>query len=271
MDATDEWDADQLDLDAYLARIGYTGELAPSEHTLYALHRRHVAAIPFENLDIPLGRGIPVELADVQAKLVHAGRGGYCYEHGLLFAAVLDRLGYSVDRLLARVGGEQPRPRPRTHMTLHVGADGQEWLADVGFGAGLLEPLPWADTGPRSQGGWRYQLSPHGERGGQVLERRGGEWTVLYTFLDEPQHFSDVLMANHFTATHPSSPFVGLPVVMRKDDDAHLRLHGRRLTQLRPDGTTTERDLTDAEFARTLHDEFGLPLSRQEVAALLRP
>lgn len=268
MDVTGEWDASRLDLDAYLARVGYVGELSPTEQTLRELHRRHVAAILFENLDIPLGRGISVELADVQAKLVDAGRGGYCYEHGLLFAAVLDRVGYSVDRLLARVGGE---PRPRTHLTLHVRAEGQEWLADVGFGAGLLEPLPWADTGPRAQGDWLYQLSPHGERGRQLLERRGGEWTVLYALVDEPQHVSDVLVANHFTSTHPSSPFVGTPVVMRKDDDTHLRLHGRRLTQLRPDGTTTERDLTDAEFARTLHDEFGLPLTRQEVAALLSP
>lgn len=267
---TDEWDSDRLDLDAYLARTGYTGELAPTEQTLRRLHRAHVAAIPFENLDIPLGRTISTQLEDVQTKLVHAGRGGYCYEHGVLFAAVLDRLGYAVHRLLARIGGERARPRPRSHMMLHVRARDRQWLADVGFGAGLLEPLPWADTGPRIQGGWIYQLTPCAERGWQLRERRGTEWKTLYSFTDEPQHASDVMVANHFTSTHPSSPFVGQLMVIRKDDDAHLRLHGRRLDQIRPDGSTTERELTNTEIAHAMRDQFGLQLTQLEIIDLLR-
>jgi N-hydroxyarylamine O-acetyltransferase len=267
---TDEWDADQLDLGAYLTRIGHAGTLAATGETLHALHRRHVAAVPFENLDIPLGRGISTELDDVQDKLVRAGRGGYCYEHGVLFAATLDRLGYSVTRLLARVGPEESRPKPRTHMALHVRAEEGEWLADVGFGAGLLEPLPWVDTVPRRQGGWTYRLTSRGERGWQVAERRGERWETLYGFVDEPVHASDVLMANHFTATHPSSPFVGQPMVMRKGDEEQLRLRGRTLSRLWPDGCTTEYELTDPGFAHALHEEFGLPLSDQETATLLR-
>ena len=74
----DEWTTDQLDLDAYLNRIGHTGPLTADAATLAALHRAHVAAIPFENLDVLLGRGISVALPDVQRKLVEARRGGYC-------------------------------------------------------------------------------------------------------------------------------------------------------------------------------------------------
>jgi N-hydroxyarylamine O-acetyltransferase len=155
-------------------------------------------------------------------------------------------------------------------MSLHVRGDGREWLADVGFGAGLLEPLPWRDTGPCRQGGWTYRLEPSGARGWLVAERRGAAWHVLYGFLDDPQHASDVLMANHFTATHPSSPFVGTPVVLRKDDDAHLRLHGRRLSRVHPDGAATERELTDREVAAALGEKFGLRLSGQETDTLLR-
>ena len=108
---TGEWDIDRLDLEAYLRRVGFAGDTAPTVQTLAALHRAHVAAVPFENVDIVLGRGVSVELDSVQAKLVDRGRGGYCYEHGLLFGAALERLGYTVDRLLARVGGEEQRPR----------------------------------------------------------------------------------------------------------------------------------------------------------------
>jgi N-hydroxyarylamine O-acetyltransferase len=86
-----------------------------------------------------LGRTIELDLDSVQDKLVRRPRGGYCFEHNTLFAAVLERLGYAVTRLSARVNPS--RPGPRTHMTLRVVADGSPWLADVGFGASLLEPL----------------------------------------------------------------------------------------------------------------------------------
>jgi len=89
---TDEWEIDQLDLDAYLARIAYQGRLDPTGPILAALHRAHVAAIPSENLELVLGRRIGVDLHSVQTKLLNHHRGGYCYEHGVLFAAVLDGL-----------------------------------------------------------------------------------------------------------------------------------------------------------------------------------
>jgi N-hydroxyarylamine O-acetyltransferase len=264
------WDTDRLDLDAYLARIGHNRELDPSASTLTALHRAHLAAVPFENLDIVLGRGIAVDFASVQDKLVRRRRGGYCFEHGILFAAALERLGYSVDRLLARVGGDEQRPRPRSHMTLRVRANAGQWLADVGFGDGLLEPLPWDDTrAAHRQGGWTYQLVSAGGSSWQLRERLGQEWTVRYRFTEEPQHASDVTVANHFTSTHPSSRFVGQVVVVRKDADAARRLVGRRLTTARPDGSSDERMLTDAEVADALADDFGVPLSRAEAGNVI--
>jgi len=265
----DEWDTDRLDLDAYLDRTGYTGELVPTGSTLRTLHLAHVTAIPFENLDLILGRDVSVDLDSVQAKLVARARGGYCYEHGVLFAAVLQRLGYSVDRLLARIGGVEQRPRPRSHMMLRVGADGQQWLADVGSGLGLLEPLPWGDAGPHSQGGWTYQLVTLGPRAWQVRERLGEDWSTLYNFVEEPQHASDVAVANHFTSTHPWSPFVGRLVVIRKNTDSRLRLHGRQLSLTRPDGSSDERQLTDPELTAALRDDFGLRLPPREIAGLL--
>jgi N-hydroxyarylamine O-acetyltransferase len=268
--AMTEWDTDRLDLDAYLARIGHSGDLTPSASTLTALHRAHLAAVPFENLDIVLGRGVAVDFDSVQDKLVNRRRGGYCYEHGVLFAAVLERLGYSVDRLLARVGDDEERPRPRSHMTLRVRAGTEQWLADVGFGNGLLEPLPWDDTGAsHQQGEWTYQLVSPGGDSWQLRERQGRKWTVLYHFTHEPQHASDVIVANHFTSTHASSRFVGQVVVMRKDADAVHRLLDRQLTTARPDGSSDERMLTDTEIADALADDFGVPLSRTEVGDVI--
>jgi N-hydroxyarylamine O-acetyltransferase len=260
-----EWDIERLDTAAYLRRIGYDGDTAPTAATLAALHRAHLAAIPFENLDIVLGRGISVELEDVQRKLVDARRGGYCYEHGLLFAAALERLGFAVDRLLARVGGDSDRPRARTHMALRVHADGEAWLADVGFGSGLLAPLPFGGGEPRRQGGWQLALAPTGPGAWELRERRDGAWAVRYGFADERQHPADVVVANHFTSTWPRSPFVTRAVVVRKDEHALHELIDRALTVTRPDGSSEQREIGDLRAAL---EPFGLELSADELAAL---
>jgi arylamine N-acetyltransferase len=94
-----------------------------------------------------LGRGVDVDLDSIQAKLVAGRRGGYCYEQGQLFGAALERLGFDVDRLLARVGPDGEPMRPRTHLTLRVGADSGIWLADVGFGSS--PPAPRSARTPR--------------------------------------------------------------------------------------------------------------------------
>jgi len=161
MTTTPGWDGEQLDLDAYLHRIGFDGDPAPTLAALRALHRGHVTSIPFENLEIMLGRGVPLDLASVQDKLVRRRRGGYCFEHTRLFAAALERLGFGFTALTGRVSmGSENKFRPATHALLRVETadDERAWLCDVGFGAGPLEPLEFADGATATQGGgWRYR------------------------------------------------------------------------------------------------------------------
>jgi hypothetical protein len=123
-----------IDLDAYFTRIGYAGVRRPIMETLRALHLAHATHIPFENLDVLLGRRILLDLESLQTKLVRGRRGGYCFEQNALFAAVLERLGFTVTRLAARVRMGVTRVLPRTHVALAVDVDGGSWLADVGFG-----------------------------------------------------------------------------------------------------------------------------------------
>jgi N-hydroxyarylamine O-acetyltransferase len=277
-DEWDEWEVSALDLDAYLRRVGYDREYGPDPATLTALHRAHLAAVPFENLDLMLGRGIRTDLGSVQAKLVGQGRGGYCFEHGTLFAAVLTRIGFRVERLLARTGDDPRRPRARSHLVLDVrtedggrggGRGGGRWLADVGFGSGLLEPIPLAAGAPRRQGGWTYDLV-RADGGWWLRERRGEEWARLYHFTEEPQRAIDIEVANHYVATHPGSPFLRRPVVMRKDEAATRELLGRHFSVVHTDRTADERDVPDGELAALLREEFGLHLSAEETEALVR-
>lgn len=260
---TDDWTIDRLDLDAYLERIGYDGPLAADAGTLRSLHRAHAETIPFENLDILLGRGIALDLDSVQDKLVRRPRGGYCYEHNLLFAAVLGRLGFAVTRLAARV---QPSGSGvRTHMALRVEAGGEPWLADVGFGASLLEPLPLR-AGTARQGGWTYRLEPAGADRWLLAQDGAGE---LYEVTLEPQRPIDYEVYNHYTATHPRSPFVGQVVALRTEPDTRYALRGRRLeTTTTPAGESETREVAPDELAAVLADPFGIVLTDEELAAL---
>ncbi|HEV2087443.1 MAG TPA: arylamine N-acetyltransferase [Cryptosporangiaceae bacterium] len=263
-----EWETHLLDLDAYLARIGYRGDLSPTAATLDALHRAHSAMLPFENLDIVLGRGIALDLAAVQAKLVGGRRGGYCYEHNLLFAAVLDRLGYTVTRLAARIRHSVARPGPRGHMMLCVQAEGVRWLADVGFGAGVEAPVPLLDGATAGSDGWTYQLRLDAD-GWWWLRAPGTDGPAdLYAFTLEPQHRVDYETANHYTSTHPRSPFVGRPLAMRTVGDARHALVGRELATTHPDGTSRRRIVAAGELGEVLHDVFGIVLRRDEIALL---
>ena len=121
----------RTDLNNYLRRIGYAGGLTPTYDVLAALHQAHATHIPFENLDILLGRPIRLDLASLHAKLVVGRRGGYCFEQNLLFAAILQSIGFSVARLAARVRYRTHRVLPRTHMLLLVSIDAEDWIADV--------------------------------------------------------------------------------------------------------------------------------------------
>jgi N-hydroxyarylamine O-acetyltransferase len=202
-----------FDLDAYLERLGLGGRPGLAE-----LHRAHVSTIPFENLDPYRGQAVSLDPADLQRKLVHERRGGYCFEHNLLFKAALEELGAEVEPILARVG-DRGTERSRTHLLLRVHLDGAVWHADVGFGRGtLLTPIPFGPGTEHVQEGWRFRVIADG--GELVLQTvTDGEWVDGYTFIPEPVPHIDIETSNWYTSTHPRSPFTSLGISAAIYDD----------------------------------------------------
>ncbi|HEX8012528.1 MAG TPA: arylamine N-acetyltransferase [Casimicrobiaceae bacterium] len=250
--------ADALDLDAYLGRIGYAGARDAALATLRAVHFAHATRIPFENLDIMLGRPIRIDLPSLQVKLVRCGRGGYCFEQNTLFAAALRALGFEVTLLAARVRFGATRILPRTHMVLSVAAEGASWLADVGFGAaGLLYPVRFGDPQEARQFAWTYRLD---EESGQWVLRslRDGALTDLYAFTLEPQLAVDFEVANHYVSTHPQSRFVQALTVQRSTPEERRTLVNRELAIERAGGTERRTLSCEEELLPLLADTFGL-------------
>jgi N-hydroxyarylamine O-acetyltransferase len=273
--ASDEWAVDRLDIDAYRARIRYGGPLVPTTDVLFALHRAHALTIPFENLDIILGRGISLDLDAIQDKLLRHRRGGYCFEHNLLFAALLERAGFTVRRHLGRVLSADPnRHQPRTHMTINVDVDGRTWHADVGFGTALSEPIPLVDGATVDQGGWRHGITRRKD-GAWALRSLGPEgWSDRYAYTQERQYLVDYIAASHYTSTYPGSHFTQKPVAVRLAPEARYRLNGLELSTATPDGNDERRDVMPSEIGPILRDAFGIDLSPDEanrIVAALAP
>jgi N-hydroxyarylamine O-acetyltransferase len=263
-----EWGAARLDLDAYLRRIGYDGPLTTGAETLRGLHRAHMQTIAFENVDVALGRSISLEMDDLQRKLVESGRGGYCFEHNLLFAAALERLGFPITRLLARVRRGSAQIRYRAHAVLLVGTPEQAWLADVGFGdEGLIEPIELSAGATATTGAWTWRVRQEGSD--WILQSRHADgWFDLYTFRVERHFQVDFEVSNYYTAHSSRSTFVGKLIAMRETEQVRHVLKDRQLVSRHPDGRTQRTELSGAELTTTLRDTFGVHLSPADARLL---
>ena len=250
--------ARRLDVDAYLRRTGARAPLAPSAEALADLQQAHVGAIPFENLDILRGRTISLDLESLQAKLVTARRGGYCFEQNALFQAALEAIGFDVTALAARVRVGATTVRARTHMLLRVDLPEGPFVADVGFGAdGPVRSLPLQEGREHWIGPVGHRLREEGEL--WVLEgNTEGEWVDLYAFTLEPQHPIDFEMANHFTSTYPRSAFVNALTVQRSWPERRAILRNRELA-VREGRFSEATSIRDPEhLLEVLDHHFGL-------------
>lgn len=265
VDQLDDWYTDRFDIDAYLTRIRHS-RVRPSAEALRSLHRAHVLAIPFENVDVVLGahRGLAPE--PVTDKLLLRHRGGYCYEHALLFAATAEQLGFRVRRIMSRV---QPhRSGPRTHMALLVGIDGEEtrYLVDVGFGAGMVTPMPLSDGVVVDQAGWPHRLTVRDGIWTLAKQTEHG-WEPQHAFDESPARPIDYEVAHHYTSTHPLSPFTGRLVVMRLSEGLSRRLIDDTLTVEHADGRIERTPVPLERLDETLRD-LDVVLSGSELAEL---
>jgi N-hydroxyarylamine O-acetyltransferase len=199
--------ANPLDLDAYLARINYSGPRTLDYDTLANILRCHLASIPFESFDVLLGRPIRLDPEALQAKLVASGRGGYCFEHASLMHAVLEAIGFAPVRHASRVVlFEQRHESVRQHMFLTVAIDGVTYVVDPGFG-------PFACPLPIPIDGTAVPTGTPSHR----LSREGNDW-ILYVTQDgkqvqawistmEEEYPVDFEMMNYYISTHPASFF----------------------------------------------------------------
>jgi len=264
--------SNEFRLDKYLARIGHKGAIEPNLATLAALHAAHVDAIPFEGFDPLLGRPVNLDLASLQSKLVDNRRGGYCFEQNALFKAALQAIGFEVTALAGRVRWMSPPDSPlgpKTHMLLKVDLPEGAYLADVGFGACLLDaPLKLKTEVEQPTAMGTYRLS-QSDGLFWLSAKQPATWRTMYVFDLQPQIPADYMLGNWFTSTSPLVPFTSRLIMERLDRDKRYKLNNRTLLiEAREGEVAARRELASAgELAVVVDDIFrvALPAPAEEI------
>lgn len=248
-------------LQAYLARIGLHGLDRPGADlpTLQAVVAAHARTIPFENLDVQLGRPVATDIGGAFAKLVTMRRGGWCYEQNGVLGAALQAMGYAVTRISAGVMREvRGEAAMASHLCLLVELAGKPWLVDAGFGGFLDAPLPlqegaWLQPplpvalGRTADGMWRLRVAV-------------GENAMSYDFFAQPADEGHLTAMCQWQASSPASVFVQNLTAQRRVDDRYLMLRGKVLSVLRPDGKE-RREIASADaLVACLREQFDLDL-----------
>lgn len=247
-----------MDCDAYFRRVGYAGNPRPDLATLRALQRAHLQHIPFENLDVQLGRRVTVKPEDAYAKLVAAGRGGWCYEMNGLFFWVLESIGFDVMSMTAAIlRAERGDSAVASHLLLCVNLD-QPYLVDVGLTDSLEEPIPLREGSHESQNGtvrlerlddgwWRFHNHGRARSPSLDFEHRRTEWSVVAAKCDWQQ-------------TNPASRWVQNAYCLKLLPNGRAALIGRVLKKTH-EGRVYERLVGSADdYVHTLQEEFGINL-----------
>ena len=266
--------SDAFRLDRYLARIRFCNSVEPDLATLAALHAAHVDAIPFEGFDPLLRRPVKLDLTSVQEKLVDSRRGGYCFEQNMLFKAALETIGFAVTGLSGRVRWMSPPDSPlgpREHMLLKVDLAEGPYIADVGFGACVLDgPLQLRTGTDQRTAMGTYRLN---EVDGRFLlsAKQPSGWRTMYAFDLEPQIQADYELGNWFTSTSPLAPFPNMLIMERVGSDKRYKLINRRFAIEARDGELAHESTISSEedLRRVLDETFRVvpPAPIEEVFA----
>ncbi len=259
-----------MDIQAYLRRIHYRGERTPTAATLRELHRAHLLAVPFENLDIHLGRPIMLDQDALFDKIVTRRRGGFCYELNGLFALLLRELGFEVTLLAAGVARADGGFGPEfDHLTLLVRAPSADptthnlqseiWLADIGFGDSFREPVRLVEAVEQAQDGRAYRLDRDGEHF-TLMQHNAAGWEPQYRFKLQPHAQAEYADMCHYHQTSSESSFTRKRVCTLATPDGRVTLsdlaliitaHGERTEQVLPD---------ELALQAALREHFGVDL-----------
>lgn len=254
-----------MNVESYLKRIGVDSPLPilPTYENLCMLQLRHILSVPYENIDILLGKPLSLSVDDIYEKVVINNRGGYCFELNCLFEALLRELGYETESFFARFWrGENGIPH-RRHRVIAVKIDGKRYVADVGIGsAAPRKPLPLMEFEEIEAYGEKYRMVRDSEFGWMIYEYTHGGWSKYFSFTEEKQYESDFVFASFFCEKHPESKFNKSLIVALKTETGRISFDGNCYKEFKgADLGYIEENIPKEKMIEILRSKFSIYLS----------
>lgn len=244
-------------LNEYLKKVRLESGIEPVLGTISKLQSLHLQTFPFENLNPLFHREVKLDSDSLAEKFLNQNRGGYCFEQNLIFKRVLEEIGFNVRALMARVYTPN-QVLGRTHLLLLVEFESKKYITDVGFG-GLVCPQPlWLDTWniQETELGWYKIIKKGNEFSVNILQ---GDWRELYSFNLETCYFNDLVVANHYTSTHPNSHFTHDLMVALKTGNGRISLRNFQFSAYKKSELVNKVELKSVEELKTcLFEKFHL-------------
>lgn len=251
----------EVDVDAYLSRIGFDRNPAVNLQTLSALQRAHLSTVPFENLDVVAGVAVRTDLEWSFDKVVSRGRGGWCFELNGAFSALLSEIGFDVRLLGAAVLLDGPN-QLIDHLALEVTLD-KPYLVDVGFGDSFIIPLELNRTGP--QDGLVGNFEFIGSAQGTTLTRLDDTGTPVpsYRFKRMNRTLDEFTPASDRLQSDPELHWRNKPFATRLIDGGpdRVTLLSDRLVFI-VDGVRSESPVAKADWTTVLEEHFAIGQER---------
>jgi N-hydroxyarylamine O-acetyltransferase len=248
-----------MDHGKYLKRINFTGNVFIDHQTLVNIHEHHVFQVPFENLDCYYNRVCDLEIAHVYEKVVGNRRGGFCYELNLLFAWLLNAIGFSAVIISARILDSGKLGPEYDHMCIHIKTD-KDYLADVGYGDLFLRPLE-IRPGIQTDGRNYFQIEEHNDDDYLLsMSSDRVHFETKYTFNLKETPASSFHNICFDKQTNPDSYFVKNRICTKPTTTGRLTLFNNKFTE-KINGDKIETMIMDDKFLRDrLKDRFGILL-----------
>lgn len=247
-------------IDAYLKRLQYNRVLKADLPTLKALHYRHMLHVPFENLNIHIGQPIQLEIGHLMAKVLHENRGGYCYELNHLFGTLLEKIGFKLTRISAKVLNSEGELGPEfDHLALIVHLE-EDWLVDVGFGDSFVHPKLLELNTPQKEGGYTYKIVYQNEAFGLWRKTLEEEYKLIYAFTIYPRKIEDFFSQNSIKQSHPDSHFVRNKMCTRATQWGRYTLYNDTFTITKDMQKEKSPVSNNEEFQQLLEEHFAISI-----------
>lgn len=248
-----------MNVEKYLARIGVlNGHLEPGDETIRFLQRRHLLAVPFENLDIHWKRPIVLDVERFYKKIVDKKRGGFCYELNGLFNQLLVSLGFKTRLVSARVFNGTAHGPEFDHAAIIVTIGDDEYLADVGFGDFTAEPLRFSLGAEQQDANGIFVIRRYDDEYFEVAKKDGDTWKSEYIFKDLPRDLSEFAEMCDFQQYSPESHFTKGKLISIMTEGGRKTLTYRSFIESIGVSRKETVVFDDSEFDQLLMREFAI-------------